>query len=84
MRGKIIFRELCDKKAPWDQPLSLKIEAKWLEWKEALPKELSVPRAFKMSHNEVKGVWLHTFADASKDGVCAARYVVVTQSNREV
>ena len=63
--GKIIFRELCDEKAPWDQPLSPEIEAKWLEWKEALPKELSVPRAFKISHNEVKGIWLYTFADTS-------------------
>jgi hypothetical protein len=44
------------------------------------PKRLTVPRALITQREAVEEIELHTFADASGKGVCAALYTIVKQN----
>ena len=84
LSGKLLFRGCCDLKLPWDQPVLNEMYKRWIDWERSLPKSISIPRAFNMSFSTIKEVNIHTFADASGQGVCATLYVVIRQQNGEV
>ena len=44
LQGKMIYREVCQKKIPWDALLSTEQKNHWLKWVKQLPNEVSVPR----------------------------------------
>ena len=81
VRGKMIFIEICNLKIGWDTKLPDQLTRKWERWKQSLPTSVSVLRSIPEFQVYVQKIDLHTFGDASKDGVCVTVYSVVHQSS---
>ena len=79
LEGKIIYRDICNEKTACDAELPLPIAKKWSKWKNNLPDQVEVPRAFPLVGEDVSEITLHSFGDASKREVAAADYAVVQQ-----
>ena len=82
LEGKIIFRDVCKTKVPWDADIQEPLSRRWNEWEESLPKEETIPRPIVQSYHvrePVLNVELHTFGDASTKGVGAVVYSLVRQ-----
>ena len=78
--GKQIYREVCERKAAWDAPLSNELLQRWTKWERQLPSEYEVPRSIVSHREEIARIELHSFGDASVKGVGAVVYAVVKQS----
>ena len=79
VQGKMIYREVCDAKWPWDAQIEGGLADRWKVWEESLPVGETVPRSLAPHHEEIKSMSLHAFGDASNKGVCATVYAVVEQ-----
>ena len=77
--GKILYREVCELKIPWDEVVPLPIKQKWDKWKLDIETKVEIPRSIPLKQESVTMVDLHVFGDASVLGCCAAAYVVVHQ-----
>ena len=76
--GKLIYRDVCDAKLPWDASLPQPLTKRWKEWNDSL-ETFTVPRSLAPHRQSVSEVTLHGFGDASSRGVCAVVYAVVNQ-----
>ena len=81
LQGKMIFRDVCKTKAPWDADIREPLSKRWRDWEKSLPREETVPRPIVNYREPVLNVELHTFGDASTKGVGAVVYSVVRQSS---
>ncbi len=81
LTAKIIFRELCDRKIAWDQPLASDLEKRWQTWLKNLSSELTVPRSIPVKREDITAIELHGFSDASGQGCSAVIYAVVKQGD---
>ena len=81
LKGKQIYREICEQKHSWDAPLPEDLMSKWLQWESKLPAETKVTRSLATYEEPIESIDLHAFGDASVKGVSACVYAVVTQSN---
>ena len=63
--GKIIYREACDIKIPWDNQLPPELLDKWTLWEQTLPTRVEVPRSLIKHQEEIEATDLHAFGDAS-------------------
>ena len=79
LEGKCIFRDVCDLKASWDADLNDKQLQRWKAWERSLPEDQEVPRAIVKHREPIDRIELHSFGDASTQGVGAAVYAVVKQ-----
>ena len=79
LEGKRIFRDVCDLKAPWDADLNGKQLERWKAWERSLPEDQEVPRSVVKYREPIERIELHSFGDASTQGVGAAVYAVITQ-----
>ncbi|XP_078368252.1 uncharacterized protein LOC144652094 [Oculina patagonica] len=79
--GKLIFRDICERKLPWDVPIPIDLDKRWRKWLCNLPETLSVKRAVAPFRESIQFIQLHAFGDASSQGVCAAVYAVVGQES---
>ena len=79
LQGKMIFRDVCKTKAPWDADIREPLSKRWRDWEKSLPSEETVPRPIVNYREPVLNVELHTFGDASTKGVGAVVYSVVRQ-----
>jgi hypothetical protein len=79
LEGKLIFRDVCKTKVPWDADIREPLRRRWNEWEKSLPKEVTVPRLIVNYREPVLSVELHRFGDASTKGVGAVVYSVVRQ-----
>ncbi len=79
LEGKLIFRNVCKTKAPWDAAIREPLRRRRNEWEKLLPKEVTVPRPIVNYPEPVLSLELHTFGDASTKGVGAVVYSVVRQ-----
>ncbi|KAL9976916.1 hypothetical protein ACROYT_G014258 [Oculina patagonica] len=79
--GKLIFRDVCERKLPWDVPIPIDLDKRWRKWLCNLPETLSVKRAVAPFREAIQFIQLHAFGDASSQGVCAAVYAVVGQES---
>ena len=79
LEGKIIFRDVCKTKLPWDADIGESLNRRWKAWGRSLPQEETVPRPIVKRREPVLNVELHVFGDASTQGVGAAVYSVVRQ-----
>eukprot|EP00795_Rhopilema_esculentum_P000484 gene484-10160_t len=76
--AKILFSELCLRKVTWDESLPEDIQRRrnlWIKGLKLCP-TITIPRSVKSPRDEKLSV--HGFADASKQVVCAAVYLLVT------
>ena len=81
LQGKLIYREVCQKKVPWDTPLSTEQKNQWLKWEKQVPNELAVPCSIPVFQENIESIALHAFGDASGKGVGAVVYAVVNQES---
>ena len=79
MKGKFIYRDVCNVKVAWDASLPPPLVSQWTRWKKELPAEVMVTRALTCSQEQIERIELHVFGDASKNGVCATVHAVVRQ-----
>ena len=79
LTARVIFRDICDKKVPWDNELPEDLRKRWNKWINYLPSEVGIPRSIPLKRESLTSVELHGFADASLSGCCAVVYAVVVQ-----
>ena len=79
--AKLLYRDICDSKISWDAQLPEPLLKRWKRWRSSLTEELTVPRPLTPHRVPVTGIELHSFGDASSQGVCAAVYAVVHQAD---
>ena len=77
LQGKLIYREICDQKLPWDTKLTRQLAEKVRGWEQTLPTGVMVPRAVIENREPILDLELHAFGDASTKGVGTAVYAVV-------
>ena len=81
LQGKLIFREACESKTPWDAALPEKLAKLWEKWESSLPARVATRRSLATIREPVDAVELHAFGDASGRGVATAVYAVVSQAS---
>ena len=69
LTGKLLKRVACDFKVAWDTQLPSELVNKWLKRESQLPASVSTVRALPKYREEVSGIDLHCFGDASGQGV---------------
>lgn len=79
--GNLIYRDACQQKKAWDAELPKELVKRWQKWEMNLPKKVEVPRALVLAREPTEAIALHTFADASDQGVAVAVYAVVQQQS---
>ena len=81
LNGELIYPEVCTEKISWDAPLAETIAKVWTKWGSGLPSGITTQRWLAMYQEPIEKIKLHAFGDASRDGVGAAIYAVVTQAS---
>lgn len=81
LEGKLIFRNVCDEKQPWDAKRKEPIAQRWKKWDQSLPLQQLVPRSIVSYPEPLRGIELHAFGDGSKQGVGATVYAVIRQQS---
>jgi hypothetical protein len=76
---KLLYREICDRKIPWDKELPPDLVAKWTLWQNVLPDKVEFPRSLVNHQEQISDIKLHAFGDASGKGVSAIVFAVVEQ-----
>ena len=79
LQGKLIFREACEKRIPWDANLPEKLAKLWEKWESSLPTSISTRRSLAAYREPIDAVELHAFGDTSGHGVSTAVYAVVSR-----
>ena len=78
LTGKLIYRDICDARFPWDTNLPDSLQKRWEIWNGSL-ETFTIPRSLAPHRQPISVIALHGFGDASSYGVCAAVYAVVKQ-----
>ena len=74
--GKILYREVCKLKIPWDETVTSSIKQKWDKWKLDIETKIEIPRSISLKKESVTMVDLHLFGDASVLGCCTSGQVL--------
>ena len=77
--SKEIYREICDRKLPWDEKLPPDIKKRWRKWMKNLTNGVSMTRSLVRKLEKIDAIDLHSFGDASNNGVSAVVHAVVHQ-----
>ena len=77
--GKLLYREICELKIPWDDLVPQTIKNKWEKWKVDIVNTVEIPRSLALKQEPINSIDLHVFGDASILGYCAVAYAVVNQ-----
>ena len=78
--GKVIYRELCDKKLPWDTEIPQILKKQFKKWVNDIPNiQIEIARSIPTNKESITSVDLHVFGNASILDNCAAVYAVVNQ-----
>ncbi|CAB4012044.1 Hypothetical predicted protein [Paramuricea clavata] len=83
MSRKIIYRDICDAKLPWDAELDGVLESQWLSCKRMLPDMITVPRPIARHQEPITDIQHHGFGHASNQGVSAVVYALAKQDSRD-
>ena len=79
--GKILFRNLCDLRTPWNNEIPQEIENKWVKWVNGLNIKIEIPRLISIRET-IANIDIHLFSDASMNGVCTVAFAVIYQPNK--
>ena len=79
LSGKILYRDICDRKLGWDEPLPGDLLNQWKRWQNSLPESFSIQRSITLRQSKITRIDLHAFADASQNGTAASVYAVIHQ-----
>lgn len=83
LEGKLLYRDVCETRIPWDQELPQGLEIRWQTWENNLPDKVEVPSIIVQYQEAITSISLHAFCDASSQGVSAAVYAVTHQPARQ-
>ncbi|CAB4040213.1 Hypothetical predicted protein [Paramuricea clavata] len=78
-QGKLMYRDSCERKLPWDGPLPDNLAKRWKTWECNMPPIISSPLSLATYREPIGAMELHSFGDASGHGVATAVYAVVRQ-----
>ena len=78
--GKLIYRDVCYQRLPWDTVLPQPLSNRWKKLEKALAEKFEVPRSIAIFEERINDIQLHAFGDSSIEGTCAAVYTVVHQN----
>ena len=81
LMGKILFRNLCDLRIPWDNEILQEIENEWVKWVNGLNIKIGIPRSISI-RKTIKNIDIHLFSDVSINGICTVAYAVIYQPNK--
>ena len=56
LRGKLIYRAVCDSKRAWDAELSHDMAKAWVKGESGLPQSFEVPRSLAVHREEIQGI----------------------------
>ena len=59
VKGKIIYRDVCDSKVAWDAEVSSENVKEWRLWEEAIPELVTLPRSIAQFQQKINSVTLH-------------------------
>ena len=79
--GKILFRNLCDLRIPWDNEIPQEIENKCVKWVNGLNIKIEIPRLISIRET-ITNIDIYLFSDASMNGVCTVAFAVIYQPNK--
>ena len=79
--GKILFRNLCDLRIPWDNKIPQEIENKCVKWVNGLNIKIEIPRSISIRET-ITIIDIHLLSHASITGVCTVAYAVIYQPNK--
>ena len=79
--GKLLYREICESRLPWDEKVSDRLGQEWLKFVKSLPNKVEVSRSLARFREPVEGVVLHAFGDTSSSGISSAVYAVIIQAS---
>ena len=79
IKGKYIYRDVCNLKVALDAPLPPPLASQWTRWKKELPTKFMVTRALTCAQEQIERIELHAFGYSSKNGLCATVHAVVRQ-----
>ena len=79
--GKLLYREICESRLPWDEKVSDRMGQEWLKFVRSLPNKVEVSRSLARFREPVEGVVLHAFGDTSGSGISSAVYAVIIQAS---
>ena len=76
LEGRMMLRNLCRRKAGWDEEVTSSEAERWLQWINSLPalNDLHIPRCFNSTgFRNLRSIEIHNFSDASlfADGACS-------------
>ncbi len=81
LAGKLIYRDACDLKVPWDAVLPESLQRRWTTWMKNLPSRIEIPRSITCAVEPIESIELHAFGDSSSYGTLPAVYIVVCQNS---
>ena len=85
LEGKMLYREVCETRIPWDQKLPQELlchavmSISCQTWETNLPGKIEVPRSIGQHQEGTTSISIHAFGDASSQGVSTAAYAVTYQ-----
>ena len=85
LEGKMLYREVCETRIPWDQKLPQELlchavmSISCQTWETNLPGKIEVPRSIGQHQEGSTSISIHAFGDASSQGVSTAAYAVTHQ-----
>ena len=79
--SKEIYHEICDRKLSWDEELPPDLKKRWRKWMKNLTNGISMMQSLVRKLEKIDEVDLHSFGDASNNGVSAVVHAVVHQEN---
>ena len=77
--SKKIYREICDRKLLWDEELPPDLKKRWRKWMKDLKNGIRMTRSVVRKLKKIDAIDLHSFGDASNNGVSAVVHAVVHQ-----
>ena len=69
--GKIVYRESCELKLPWDEEIPTQLVKKWNKLLISLPFKITIPRLVPLPDANINLADIHVFGDSSIMGTCA-------------
>ena len=70
--GKILYRDICDQRIPWDLRVPEKLAERWNKFEKSLTSMVQVPRSLAAFREPITAIELHAFGDTSGAGTAGA------------
>ena len=77
--NKLLYRDACNLRVTWDAQLPADLGRWYNQWEGVLPEQITTVRALVQYQEPTSSINLHVFAGASRKGVTAAVFTVVSQ-----